>query len=461
MSVEDTTPYTLHPTPNIAIFSGEVSGDVVGGALARALARRRPDLRIWGTGSARMRDSGVELLFDSSHWSAISVVESLKLVPKIRFQVFPKLLREIERRKPCVVILIDFGAVNIHIARWCKAHGFRVFYYFPPGSWRRKGGVNQEMGRITDCVVTPFPWSEKRLRDVGANAHFVGHPLLEIVKPSLSSSQFAERFGMDAGRPIIGLLPGSRSFEIEHNTPAMIGAAVHISRQIPDAQFVFGAVSPAVSEKIQGAIAEAGEPPGGITETTRELAQTVANLDKERRRQTAPRLVTTEGVLVSLGDVEDIKKRARRATVGDGAGSLPAFVIAEGLTYDVMAHSDALIVCSGTATLEAAILQTPMVIIYRVSWLVELEINIIRRIKLDHIGLPNIIANERIVPELIQDKATPEALASETLRFLLDPAHRADTKKRLQDVKTILGTPGASDRTAELVLQTAGLQTNQ
>ncbi len=448
------TPYTLHPTPNIAIISGEVSGDVVGGALAQALLKRWPDLRLWGAGSTRMRGADVELLFDSSHWSAISIVESLKLVPKIRFQVFPTLLREIEARKPSVVILIDFGAVNIHIARWCKARGIRVFYYFPPGSWRRRGRVKEDIGRVTDCVVTPFPWSQIRLSEAGANAHFVGHPLLEIVKPSQSRSQFADRFGMDSGRPIIGLLPGSRAFEIEHNTPAMIGAAAIISRQIPDAQFVFGAVSSTSREKVQAAIKSAGEPSSGFTETTRELAQTVAKLDKERRRQTAPRLVTTEGVLVSLGDVDDLKKRAKS---GNSRSSLPAFVIAEGLTYDVMAHSDTLIVCSGTATLEAAILETPMVIIYRVSRLMELEINVIRRIKPEHIGLPNIIANERIVPELIQQAATPDALATATLRFLLDPAYRAETKQRLQNMKTVLGTPGASDRTAELVLETAGL----
>jgi lipid-A-disaccharide synthase len=179
-------------------------------------------------------------------------------------------------------------------------------------------------------------------------------------------------------------------------------------------------------------------------------------LDKERRKQAAPRLVTTEGVLVSLGDVDDIKKRARRAS-GAADSSLPPFVIAEALTYDVMAHSDALICCSGTATLEAAILGTPMVIIYRGSRWMELEVRVIRRIRPEHIGLPNIIANERIVPELLQQDANPEALAEATLSFLLDPAHRAETKRRLEQVRNMLGAPGASSRTADLALKTAGL----
>jgi lipid-A-disaccharide synthase len=193
----------------------------------------------------------------------------------------------------------------------------------------------------------------------------------------------------------------------------------------------------------------------GIGEVSREIAETVGKIDKERRKRTAPRMVTTEGVLVSLGDVDEMKNRARRAQLSD-SNALPPFVIVQGLSYDVMAHSDAIIVCSGTATVEAAILRAPMVIIYRGSRFMEFEYKV-RRIKVDHIGLPNIIANERIVPEYIQHDATPEALAESTLRYLRDPEHRAQTRKRLESVKDALGSPGASARTADLVLETAGL----
>ena len=455
MKQADLTPSTQPMTPNLAIISGEVSGDIVGGALARELLKRAPNLRLWGIGSRAMRDAGVELLQDSGQWSAIGVVEALKVYPILRYRMYPQVIREIQKRSPAIVVLIDFGAFNFKVARWCRSHGIRVFYYFPPGSWKRRSRVREEIARVADCVATPFPWSEDNLKAAGANAHFVGHPLLEVVKPSLTRSQFADRFGMDPGRPTIGLLPGSRPFEIEHNAPVMIQAAAIIQHDIPDSQFVFGAGSAAAKGGIEAAISHARESKAGVSETTREIADTVAKLDKERRRRASPRLVTTEGVLVSLGDAEDMKKRALRGNAGARA-SMPPFVIAENMAYDVMAHTYAIIVCSGTATLEAAILGAPMVIIYRGSRLMEVEYRV-RRIKVEHIGLPNIVADDRVVPEFIQNDATPEALAEAALKYLRDPAYRARTKEHLSKVKQALGDPGASSRTAELVLATAGL----
>lgn len=426
--------------PNMALLSGEMSGDAVGGALAAALRERRPDLGLWGLGSRHMADAGVELLHDSAEWSAIGVIEALRVYPGLRYRVYPQVLREIARRCPALVILIDFGAFNVKVARWCKARGVPVLYYFPPGSWRRGGRSGKELARITDRIATPFPWSAKRLAQFGANVEFVGHPLLELARPSMTRAQFAERFGMEPDSPIIGLLPGSRGFEVQFNTPAMLGAARLIHREIPDAQFVFGAASRAARERIEEALA-ADMKTGAGTE--------------ERDEKEGPRLVTTEGVLVPASLLEESEFKMRLAQQR-AHQALPPVVLVEGMAYDVMAHSDVLLVCSGTATLEAALFSTPMVILYRGSRLMEWEARV-RRVCPEHVGMPNIIAQERIVPELLQHDATPENLAEHALRFLRDLEERARVKAALTKVRESLGAPGASARTAQIALEMSRL----
>jgi len=429
-----------------------MSGDLVGGALAREIASRRPDVKLWGIGSRHLRAAGVELLYDSAEWSGIGIVQSLKLYPRIRFTAYPRVLREIERRKPSVVISIDFGAFNVKVARWCAAHNVPLMWYFPPGSWKRRGTLKDEIARITKRVVTPFPWSAERLTALGANAEFVGHPLLEIVRPTLSKTQFADRFGIEPGRPIIGLLPGSRGFEMDHNMPAMLGAARKILAQMPDAQFAIGAVSPSARARLENLIREfAAKETAASGERNRDKTD-ISSTERDAR------LVTNEGFIVSGGAMKtDFKRRLQQEAE---SGNWLPLVLVENMTYDVMAHSDALIICSGTATLEAALLNTPMVIMYRGSKMMELETKLLK-INPEHIGLPNIIADRRIVPEFIQDAANPETLAEEVLSVLRDPAARAGARQALSGMRAILeppaGSPGSSARAAEIALELANL----
>src|SRR5437870_4484994 len=179
---------------NIAIISGEASGDLIGAALARAIKARQPGVELWGVGSRRMAEAGVDLLYDSADWGAIGYVEVLKVYPRLRFKMYPGLIAEIDRRKPDLVVPIDFGVFNMKVARWCKPRGFKLLYYVPPGSWKRSGPVSADLAELADRIATPFPWSAERLASVGARAEFVGHPLLEIAKPTLTREQFCERF---------------------------------------------------------------------------------------------------------------------------------------------------------------------------------------------------------------------------------------------------------------------------
>jgi lipid-A-disaccharide synthase len=432
----------------------------VGGALAEEIRERRPDVELWGIGSRNLRAAGTDLLYDSAEWSGIGIVQSLKIYPRLRFTAYPHVLREIERRKPAAVILIDFGAFNVKVARWCTAHGFPVMWYFPPGSWKRRGRLKEEIARITKRVVTPFPWSAERLRALGADAEFVGHPLLDIVKPLLTKRQFAERFGMDPSAPIVGLLPGSRQFEVDCNTPAMLGAARLIHRAMPDAQFVFGAASAKAREGIESAVEDDLERHARELKAQQEQrARGEEDRAESRPLRTPLRMVTPEGVTVDASDFKARLAQRRLALERAGGGATPPLVIAEDLTWDVMAHSDALIVCSGTATLEAALLGTPMVIIYRGTKMMEIEAKVLR-INPEHIGLPNIIADRRIMPEMIQDAASPEAISEQVLLLLGDVETRSQAREALASVRATLeppaGAPRPSARAAEIALELAG-----
>ena len=451
---------------NIAIFSGEVSGDLIGGALAREIRRLAPEAALWGLGSDSMRSAGVELLADSAAWGAIGVVEALGKVPGLLFDTQPKVKRALRDRRPEVVVLIDFGAFNVPVARHAHRLGLKVCYYFPPGAWRRTGTKGAELAQITDLVATPFPWSAERYRALGANAVTVGHPLLERVHAALDRSAFAAQLGMDPAKPIIGLLPGSRRHEVSHLMPTMLHAARLLYERVPDAQFVVG-VAPSLSPETIAAYLEGHtELLDRLSDIWHEFAQeaetkvikpvtrTAGKLSPQMRRT----LVTANGVLVPEEALrEEMAAQRRSDRIRSQAERLPPpTVLTKGLTYDVMAHSDVLLVCSGTATLEATIFTTPMVILYRGSKIMEWEYRLrgIKK-KIPHIGLPNILADRRIVPELIQEEATPEAIAEQALLLLNDIETRQQARRELLAVRESLGTPGASERTARLVLDLA------
>ncbi|HLV78711.1 MAG TPA: hypothetical protein VKT32_00475, partial [Chthonomonadaceae bacterium] len=400
---------------NIAIFSGELSGDRIGGGLAEELRRLAPEAALWGLGSEAMRTAGVELLADSAAWGAIGVTEAVSKIPLLLLRIAPLVRRALSERRPDVVVLIDFGAFNVRVARFCKQMGLKVCYYFPPGSWRRRGTSGAELARITDLLAVPFPWSAERFRALGANAVCVGHPLLERVHPQMSRAEFAAKFGMDAAQPILGLLPGSRRHEVTHLMPALLGAARRLYREVPAAQFVIGLAPSIPTEEMRRYLTQQADAAGRLTDLWHEIVQeaetkvlqpvarTAGSLSAQSGR---PMLVTAGGLLVPEEDLQkemDARRRSEQLRA-QAELALPPIVMAEGLTYDVMAHSDLLLICSGTATLEAAICGTPMVIVYRGSWLLGQEWRLRGGSKkIPHIGLPNILAERTIVPELIQD----------------------------------------------------------
>ena len=358
-----------------------------------------------------MRDAGVELVADFSSVSAIGVFESLKLAPRLLWE-FAKLKQAFLERPPDVFVPIDFGAFNVRLGRFARKHGIPTVYYFPPGSWRRRQRDQSSLLAAADKIITPFPWSAELLAQAGADVAFPGHPMLDWAAPSRSRRRFADGLNLREDARVVGLLPGSRPHEIKNILPTLIRASMRVSERMPTA---FAYVIPASSERAMS-----------------EIFRILARMIPERWRP-------------HMGhDFE-----------GDD-GLLTQYRVVLDATYDVMAHSELLITCCGTATLEAMIVGTPMIIVYRGSHIMKIEYLFRRGILEDFAGMPNIVAGREICPELLGNEASPEAIAKLAVELLQNPEKLKRMKEDLLSAKTVLGKPGGTARAAEIVLAAAG-----
>lgn len=381
---------------SIAICAGESSGDLNGAHLVEALRGLDPELHFWGAGSRRLREAGVDVAVDMSGSGTIGIATTIQAAPSIMLHYF-QMRSLLLSRRPDLFVPIDFGAFNVRLAQIARKNGIPVVYYYPPSSWRRRPRNGSKLMACGGKVITPFPWSAEMLSEAGVDARFVGHPLLDIVKPSSSREEFLAELGLDPSIPTIGLLPGSRAHEMREHMPPMLGCAEILHRELGGAQFIIGAAWGA----------------------------------KRMKRQIA--------------------------SFASGKPDFPVIEVAERRTYDCMAASDLLITASGTATLEAAILGVPMMIIYRGSAIMRLEYQLRKSILEDFIGMPNIVADRGVCPELINEDVTAEKLADIALSLLTDEERLNRMKKELGEVASSLGTPGAVDRAASLVLEMGGL----
>jgi lipid-A-disaccharide synthase len=291
------------------------------------------------------------------------------------------------RRTPLdAVVFIDHPGVNLRLARVAKWAGQRVVYYIAPQVWAWAPIRMRLIRRRVDHAVLILPFEEALYRKAGVRCTFVGHPLLDEVAPSYDRDGLRKGFGLNQSAPVVGLLPGSRENEVRALFPAMLDAAAKIARRHPGAQFI--------------------------------VAQ-------------APTI--TGELLDSLSGGTGVKVQVVRNQASE-----------------VMAASDVLLVASGTATLQAAVIGTPMVLAYRVPWLTYWLARWL--IRIPWIGLVNIVAGRSIVPELIQQEATPERMTDEASRLLGDSQAGQAMKAELRKVREMLGSPGASRRAAEVVL---------
>ncbi len=370
--------------PRILIITGEASGDLHGANLARALKALDPGLSIVGIGGASMRAAGVELVPGIPPLDIIGLIGPSAIAVLLRRILA---VRRVIRTEPFdLVVLIDNPGLNLHFARVAKAAKRRVLYYIAPQIWAWRPRRINWIRRRVDHVVVILPFEEPLYRQAGVRCTFVGHPLLDAVRPGLDQAELRKRFGVDRAETVIGLLPGSREGEVRSLLPVMLETARRLASERPGVEFL--------------------------------LAQASSIQDNLIREFLADAPVTV---------------RVQRDQASE-----------------VMAASDLLFVASGTATLQAAVVGAPMILLYRVPWLTYWIARAV--IRIDCIGLVNLIAERKIVTELIQQEATPERLHQEAVRLLTDRAAYDEMKAALRAVRQSLGEPGASRRAAEAVL---------
>jgi len=286
-----------------------------------------------------------------------------------------------------LVVLIDNPGLNFHFARVAKAAGRRVLYYIAPQVWAWRPGRMKWIQRRIDHVVVILPFERDLYRRAGVPCTFVGHPLLDVVASAYDRPALRRRFGLDEAAPVVGLLPGSRVAEINMLLPVLLETASRLAAHDPKTQFILAQAS-SVDDNLVQSLLKASPVP-----------------------------------------VKVVKEQAS----------------------EVMAVSDVLLVASGTATLQAAVVGTPMILLYKTTPVTYRLARWLIRVK--WIGLVNLVAGRSVVPEIIQDEATAERLSREVRRLLSDRGAYSKMKDDLRDVRQSLGEPGASQRAAKVVLE--------
>ncbi|HWG58548.1 MAG TPA: lipid-A-disaccharide synthase [Candidatus Acidoferrales bacterium] len=376
--------------PRILLSAGEASSDMYAARLATAL-RERTGAELFGMGGPRMAEAGVELLADYHEVAVVGVTEVLHKIPAV-IGVQRRLAREAVRRGAALAILVDSPGTHLGVARRARNAGIPVGYFIGPQVWAWRPGRVRVVKRVVNRMVVIFPFEEAIYREAGVPVNFVGHPLVDVVRAKATRAEFSARHGLDANGRIVTLLPGSRRGEIERHWPAVLGACEILAREF-----------------------------AGASGTQFVLAA-------------APGL--GEGMFAGA------------------SGSTAKIVRVEGATYDALAAADCAIVASGTATVEASLLGTPMVVIYRVA---ALTAAIVRpMIRAPFFGMVNLIAGRKVAPELIQNALAPEVLAGETLRILMSDEARAEMKRGLAGVRERLGSGGAIERAADIFVGMLG-----
>ncbi len=389
----------------VFVIAGEASGDLHGSNLIRALKSRLPQARFVGIGGPKMEEAGLELLFPSSDLAVVGVVEVIGHIRPI-LKAFGRTTAWLRKERPDLLILIDYPEFNLQVAGRAKKLGIPIFYYISPQVWAWRQGRVKKLRRLVDRMAVILPFEKAFFRSRGMEVTFVGHPLLDVVKAEVSKTEFCREAGLNPERPIVGLVPGSRKSEISRLFPVMAGAAERIFQDRQDVQFVVP-----LAPSLDPGILESFNCPITISFAT----------DPHRQLQTEKSL------------------------------NHPIIRVVQGQTYDAIAASDLILAASGTVTLEAAILGTPMVVTYKVSLITCLLGKCL--IKVPFASLVNLVAGRQVVTEIIQQDVTPERLSQEALSLLRDDAGRENMIKDLKEVKNALGGSGAAERAADLAME--------
>lgn len=221
----------------VVIITGEASGDLYGGRLAKTIKELAPDVELEGMGTTNMAEAGVNIIFDMTHLSGIGVLEVIPKIPKF-IRRFKEVSNYLEKNKPHLLILIDFPEFNMRLAKVAKRLNIPTVYYIPPTAWAWRRGRAKTIAKSVDKVISIFDFEAKVYQEAGNNVEFVGHPLIDIAVPQMTKEETCRKFNLNPNKKIIGLLPGSRKKEVEALLPIMLSSALKIQTYLPDVQFI-------------------------------------------------------------------------------------------------------------------------------------------------------------------------------------------------------------------------------
>jgi lipid-A-disaccharide synthase len=376
------------------LVAGEASGDAHAAELVKALREKSPvtSFEFFGATGIKMREAGVETILSADDLAIVGLPEIARALPMF-WKAFQKLKRAASEKKPDAVILVDFPDFNLKLAKSLKKAGLPVVYYISPQLWAWRGYRKRTIEKYVDLLLTILPFEKDWYAERGiSHIEYVGNPLAGEVRANLSKQEFCSKYNFDSKKPIVALLPGSRHKEIMKILPPMLETAALMAEKNAEIQFVIALSS------------------------ERRLADAKIAIEQAKNKK----LKLPQNLLTVCGE-----------------------------TRDVLNAADAAAVTSGTATLETAIIGTPMAIIYKTSAFNYAALRPL--ISVPHFGLINLIAQKRIAKEFIQNDFTKETLSEELFR-LLEPEDNRQMRENLRKTVETLGT-GASERAAEAVLK--------
>jgi lipid-A-disaccharide synthase len=383
-------PATGAARTRFALVAGEASGDQLGAGLVEALQRRYPDAEFAGIGGDAMRAAGVDTWFDAGELAVMGLAEVVRELPRL-LRLRSALRRRVLAWRPDAFIGIDAPDFNLGVERWLKRRGVATVHYVSPSVWAWRESRAAGIGASADRVLCLFPMEPAIYARHGVDARFVGHPLADGIALEPDRGAAREALGIPFHAPLLAVLPGSRLGEIRRMLPVFLEAAVLVSREMPELALVIPAANAACRAAIEQAL----------------------------RQGPASRAVVLDG-------------HAQRAMIA----------------------ADVVLLASGTAALEAMLCKRPMVVGHRIAPATHRIVRGLGMLKSAHVSLPNVLAGEALVPELLQDDCTADALAAEVLRWFREPEAVAALRPRFRALHEQLrrdASEAAADAIVEVV----------
>ncbi|MGC2064461.1 MAG: lipid-A-disaccharide synthase [Thermodesulfovibrionales bacterium] len=378
----------------VMIVAGETSGELYGALLAASLRKKIPDLQIIGIGGRRMQSAGVRLVAGIA--SAFGMAEAVSALRELR-KSFQNAVDALTKETPSVLVLIDYPDFNLRLAEKAKQRGIKVLYYVSPQVWAWRRKRIYRIARLVDRMAVILPFEVDIYRETGLDCEFVGHPVYDEIRgdkirgTTADKSRLKEALGLDPGRPLLSLLPGSRTHEIDRLLPVLAALMDIFSSEFRDFQFCIPFAP------------------------NTDLAKYAALLEPLEKR----------GVMIN-----------------------------QGRSLEVLASSDCAVLASGTATLQAVLLNVPIVVIYKVSLLTYLIGRLL--IHARFMTLANILADREVVKEFLQGQVTLRNIMEELRKIMTDGRHRAEMLDSYGKIQDIFSSRHASDRVAEMAIEMAG-----